>query len=71
VTGPVLTGNIIIDNKRPMLVPATMMPNAGDNNVLLPNTYNTVMLLGQGLSRDLNLEVISQEGAQLNSYVVS
>ncbi|MCE9688299.1 right-handed parallel beta-helix repeat-containing protein, partial [Shewanella sp. AS16] len=28
VTGPVLTGNIIIDNKRPMLVPATMMPNA-------------------------------------------
>ncbi|AZQ13034.1 right-handed parallel beta-helix repeat-containing protein [Shewanella khirikhana] len=71
VTGPVLKGNSLQNNRRPLQVPVSMMPNEADGNVLLPNESNTVLLLGQNLSRELTLGVQSHEGQQLNAYAVS
>ncbi|MBO2627032.1 right-handed parallel beta-helix repeat-containing protein, partial [Shewanella algae] len=71
VTGPVLKGNILQHNRRPLQVPVSMMPNEADGNILLPNESNMVLLLGQSLSRELKLGVLSGEEEQLNAYAVS
>ncbi|MBM7074584.1 right-handed parallel beta-helix repeat-containing protein, partial [Shewanella sp. 202IG2-18] len=70
VNGPVLQGNTIIHNQRPMAIPVRMMPNEADANTLIPNEYNAIHLRGQSLNRDLTLDVISEEGAQISSYLV-
>lgn len=71
VTGPVLKGNSLRYNRRPLQVPVSMMPNEADGNILLPNESNTVLLLGQGLSRALKLGVLEHEGQQLSAYAVA
>ncbi|QSX37549.1 right-handed parallel beta-helix repeat-containing protein [Shewanella sedimentimangrovi] len=71
VSGPVLKGNTLVDNRRPLAVPASMMPAVSDGNVLLPNENNSILLLGQGLSRDMSLEILQGDEQRLNTYVIA
>ncbi|MCP4990239.1 MAG: hypothetical protein GY928_30630, partial [Colwellia sp.] len=71
VTGSVLSNNVIINNKRGLRIPASMMPNSEDGNTLVPNTVNAIFLIGQGISRDLTLSSLTHDEVSLNTYVVS
>jgi len=68
--GPVLTNNVIINNNRGLTIPTAMMPSPEDGNILLPNAINAIWLRGNSLSRNLTLAPLSNEGVNLNTYVV-
>ena len=62
---PVLQNNTLTGNGYPMIVPASSLPNAADNNVLVPNTYNVIGIRGNTRSTDLQLSVLSGGGESL------
>ena len=69
--GQVIKNNEIINNQRPMMLPAGMMPNVSDGNTLVPNTYNAIWLRGQGVDRDLTLGQLTGGGESLNTYAIT
>ncbi len=70
-TTPVITGNTVTGNERSVRLPASAVPSAIDGNVLLPNKFNSITILGNTRTSDLQLSVLSNGGAELNTYEVS
>ena len=68
---PVMTGNTFTGNKRSARIPASAVPGASDNNVLVPNQINGLWILGNTRTTDLQLSVqTGAAGEELNSYVM-
>ncbi|RLC56846.1 MAG: hypothetical protein DRI30_05215, partial [Chloroflexi bacterium] len=65
---PVLQNNTLTGNGYPMIVPASSLPNAADNNLLVPNRYNVIGIRGNTRSTDLQLSVLSGGGESLSVY---
>ncbi|MDF1555163.1 MAG: right-handed parallel beta-helix repeat-containing protein, partial [Deferrisomatales bacterium] len=55
---PVITGNTITGNLRGAMLPASVVPNSGDGNVLAPNQINALWIRGMARAADLRLEVL-------------
>ena len=69
---PPITGCTVTGNFRPMMVPATAMPNSDQGNVLSPNVVNGIYIRGNHRSTDLRLEALySGEAREINTYWIS
>jgi parallel beta-helix repeat protein len=66
-----ISGNRIVGNARLASLPANAVPEPADQNVLGPNDLNALFISGGTRTADLDLGVVTGDGYELRTYVVT
>lgn len=71
IDAPVITKNTITDNKQGILIPASALPSADDENILMPNQYDGIWIRGNERSTDLHLSCLNDgQDHEIHTYLI-